>query len=74
MPEHPTSIIVESDCQVAVMSINNSVPIFSPFGTIIDDCQSILNDIQNVTIQFVKRSGNKAADCLARLSFLNQVV
>lgn len=59
------SFVVETDCLIAVQVIKNAVPIFSPFGKIIAECRSLLLSLENVFIQFVKRSVNKVADWLA---------
>lgn len=51
-----------------MFTIKNSVTIVSPFKAIIDDCRNLVLSLKNVSIHFVKLYGNRAADCLARLS------
>lgn len=62
------SYIVETDCQVIAHAIKSTRVVLSPVGVVIADCLALLNSLKNVSIQFVKRSGNKAADFLASLS------
>lgn len=62
---------MESDCQGVVNAVLKKERIYSPFGSIVDECRSILESYNNIDIVFVKRSGNKAADCLASLSSSN---
>uniref|UniRef100_A0A803P6E4 RNase H type-1 domain-containing protein n=1 Tax=Cannabis sativa TaxID=3483 RepID=A0A803P6E4_CANSA len=59
-------VVVESDCQVLVNAIQNKVTMYSPFGLIVDDCVSLMNDLRSVSLNFVKQSENKAANFLAR--------
>ncbi|KAL8146215.1 hypothetical protein AgCh_004092 [Apium graveolens] len=57
---------VESDCQVVVKAIQSREEILSPFGNTIEECREIVDELNNIDIVFVKRSGNRAADWLAR--------
>lgn len=69
--EQQASYCVESDCQLAVGAVSSRVTIYSPFGGIIDICRNLVDSMNNVSIVFVKRSGNRAADWLARSSSSN---
>lgn len=64
----PKKFTVESDCVVAVNAVLKKEKIYSPFGSVVDDCRSILRYYNNIDIVCVKRSGNRAADLLARWS------
>uniref|UniRef100_A0A803PJ47 Reverse transcriptase domain-containing protein n=1 Tax=Cannabis sativa TaxID=3483 RepID=A0A803PJ47_CANSA len=59
-------VVVESDCQVLINAIQNKVTMYYPFGLIVVDCVSLLNVLRSVTLNFVRRSANKAANFLAR--------
>ena len=57
------------------MKVNCDATMFTTdLGWIVRDLIVILFGLKNFNIQFVKRSENKAAICLARFLFLNQVV
>lgn len=45
---------VESNCLVAVNAVLKEEKIYSPFGSLIDDCRSILRCYNNIDIVFVK--------------------
>ncbi|XP_060972482.1 uncharacterized protein LOC133038374 [Cannabis sativa] len=66
----PTAVILESDCLVLVNAINSKSHILSPLGLIISDCISLIRSFSSfdISLQFVKRSGNQAANWLARSS------
>ena len=59
----------------AYVKVNHDATMFTTdLGWIVRDLIVILFGLKNFNIQFVKRSENKAAICLARFLFLNQVV
>ncbi|XP_074356412.1 uncharacterized protein LOC141696125 [Apium graveolens] len=64
--EQPASI--ETDCLTIVQAIRCSSINFSYLGRVVDECKSLLSDLQNrhVTLKFLKRSANKLAHFLAR--------
>ncbi|KAM6590959.1 hypothetical protein CsatA_013564 [Cannabis sativa] len=64
------SVVVETDSLVVVQAIQSMVNIPSPFGLQVAACRSLMADLPLVTINFVKRSVNKTAHCLARSSCL----
>ncbi|KAM6549730.1 hypothetical protein CsatB_021406 [Cannabis sativa] len=66
----PTAVLLESDCLVLVNAINSKSHILSPLGLIVSDCISLIRSFSSfdISIQFVKRSGNQAANWLARSS------
>lgn len=64
-------VVVESDCQLVVGAVIAQVPIYSPFCRIIDECRQLVALLNNIKIVFVKRSGNKVADWLARSSIIS---
>ena len=57
---------VKVNCDATMLKTN--------VGWIVRDLIVILFSLKNLNILFVKRSENKAAICLARFLFLNQVV
>uniref|UniRef100_A0A803QGE0 Reverse transcriptase domain-containing protein n=1 Tax=Cannabis sativa TaxID=3483 RepID=A0A803QGE0_CANSA len=61
---------VESDSLISVQAIHSSVVMYSGFGLIIQDCKSLLESLNNVSLRFVKRSANRAAHVVARQSRL----
>ncbi|KAM6549048.1 hypothetical protein CsatB_020724 [Cannabis sativa] len=65
-----TAVILESDCLVLVNAINSKSHILSPLGLIISYCINLIRSFSNfhISVQFVKRSGNQAANWLARSS------
>uniref|UniRef100_A0A803Q693 RNase H type-1 domain-containing protein n=1 Tax=Cannabis sativa TaxID=3483 RepID=A0A803Q693_CANSA len=63
-------VCVESDSLVSVQAINSSVVMYSAFGLIVQDCKSLLDSMNNVSLRFVKRSANRAAHVIARQSQL----
>ncbi|KAL8147598.1 hypothetical protein AgCh_005064 [Apium graveolens] len=62
--------VVESDCLVAIQSIRSSVQMRSRFGRVIDDCRRIIKGLNNMELYFIKRSANRSAHELARLSHM----
>ncbi|XP_060969742.1 uncharacterized protein LOC115713577 [Cannabis sativa] len=66
----PTRVCVETDCLVLVNAINNNRQILSPRGLIVSDCISLIRSLSmfDISVQFVKRSRNQAANWLARSS------
>ncbi|KAM6593434.1 hypothetical protein CsatA_001137 [Cannabis sativa] len=63
-----SDVEIETDSLVVVQAINGSVQMPSQFGLLIQDCQRLLSDLNNVFISFLKRSANRAAHCIARRS------
>ncbi|KAM6542084.1 hypothetical protein CsatB_006531 [Cannabis sativa] len=68
--KHWGPVEIETDSLVVVQAIQSTVEIPSPFGLQVAVCRSLLADLPLVSINFVKRSVNKAAHCLARSSCL----
>lgn len=62
-------VVVETDCLTAVQAIRSKAPLLSPFGHVIQSCRNMLEDLNTVSLFFVKRSANMAAHELARLSY-----
>ncbi|XP_031099683.1 uncharacterized protein LOC116003882 [Ipomoea triloba] len=58
------SVILETDAQVVTNAVRGGKNL-TPFGAIIDDIRSYLNDLPYVHFQFVKRSGNMVAHTVA---------
>lgn len=51
LKNHPGSMAtVETDCLTVIQAIRSSVDMVSVFGTIIQECKTLLNDMSNVTL------------------------
>ncbi|XP_065851311.1 receptor kinase-like protein Xa21 [Euphorbia lathyris] len=61
-----SQVIVQSDCLSVVQAIHSKVPNLSYFSDVIQDCLSILQDLNSVSILFIKRSANLAVHSLAK--------
>uniref|UniRef100_A0A803Q767 RNase H type-1 domain-containing protein n=1 Tax=Cannabis sativa TaxID=3483 RepID=A0A803Q767_CANSA len=66
----PAGVRLETDCLVLVNAINNTRQILSPLGLIVSNCIGLIRSLSmfHFSIQFVKQSGNQAANWLARSS------
>uniref|UniRef100_A0A803NQC8 RNase H type-1 domain-containing protein n=1 Tax=Cannabis sativa TaxID=3483 RepID=A0A803NQC8_CANSA len=62
-----SDVEIETDSLVVVQAINGSVQMPSQFGLLIQDCQSLLSELNNVFVSFVKRSANRATNQTSRL-------
>uniref|UniRef100_A0A803PGZ2 RNase H type-1 domain-containing protein n=1 Tax=Cannabis sativa TaxID=3483 RepID=A0A803PGZ2_CANSA len=63
-------VTVESDSLITVQAFWSSVNTNSPFGCCIAECKRIILDLNHVYLRFVKRSANRVAHGLARVSWL----
>uniref|UniRef100_A0A803R3Z0 RNase H type-1 domain-containing protein n=1 Tax=Cannabis sativa TaxID=3483 RepID=A0A803R3Z0_CANSA len=61
-----SNVLIETDCIAVVQAINSSVALPYVFGLFVQECQSILSILHNVSVCRVKRSANKTAHCVAR--------
>lgn len=59
---------VEMDSLVVVHAVRSSIVMKSVFGLLIEDCKRLLAELPNVCLHFVKRSANRVAHLLARIS------
>ncbi|KAL8094911.1 hypothetical protein AgCh_036428 [Apium graveolens] len=64
------SVIIESDCLVAIQSIRSSIKMRSRFGRVIEECRKMVEDSNNTKLYFIKRSANRSAHELARMSHM----
>lgn len=62
-------VIVESDSLVVIQSIRSSVSMMSYFGSIVEECRSMLKDLPDVKLLFIRRSANSVAHHIARASY-----
>ncbi|XP_062089159.1 uncharacterized protein LOC133795722 [Humulus lupulus] len=62
------SVEVETDSLLVVQALRSSMSMASYFGVVIDDCKALWKDLVSVSICFVKRSANEAANALAKAS------
>ncbi|XP_060969704.1 uncharacterized protein LOC133036942 [Cannabis sativa] len=60
------NVLIETDCIVVVQAMYSSAALLSVFNMFIQECQMILDSLNNVLISHVKRFANKAAHCVAR--------
>lgn len=59
-------IVLETDFQVLHLAILNPSPDMSNFGSIVRDCILYVKIMQNVTLQFSRRSANHTTHLLAK--------
>lgn len=60
------NVVIESDSLVVVQAIRSKVRMSSPFGAIIMECRSLLDDQNTTSVSFIRRSANMVAHELAR--------
>ncbi|XP_062116553.1 uncharacterized protein LOC133830553 [Humulus lupulus] len=63
-----TNVVVETHSLMVIQALRSNIVMTSYFWSIIDDCKLLLKDLILVSIYFVKRSANEAADALAKSS------
>lgn len=63
-----TLMIIETDCKIVVTALHNNFSAPNSLGFIIDDCNTLLRQLNFVSIVFVHRSANLVAHTLARAS------
>ena len=63
------TVILESDSLVCVQALRSGLTMDSYFGSFIQECRLLCLSLPHVSIFFVKRSANKAAHSLARVSY-----
>ncbi|KAM6587872.1 hypothetical protein CsatA_010477 [Cannabis sativa] len=61
-------VVLESDSLVSIQAIRSSLPLCSIFGNLAQDCRSLLLSMPLIKICFVKRSANRLAHVVARMS------
>uniref|UniRef100_A0A803PQB3 Reverse transcriptase n=1 Tax=Cannabis sativa TaxID=3483 RepID=A0A803PQB3_CANSA len=62
------TVELEIDSLLSVQAIRSSIPLNSVFGVLVHDCQTLLSSIPSFKIHFVKRSANRLAHVVAKLS------
>ncbi|XP_060959242.1 uncharacterized protein LOC115700001 [Cannabis sativa] len=63
-------VLIETDCLTVVQALCSHVKMISLFGNVINECKSVLKELRNVSIYFVKRSADMVAHSLARVFIL----
>ena len=63
---HLSKVVVEMDAQVVFNALHSSQFAFSPFAMLIENCQFLAINIENLVFSFVKRSANSVARTIAR--------
>uniref|UniRef100_A0A803P625 RNase H type-1 domain-containing protein n=1 Tax=Cannabis sativa TaxID=3483 RepID=A0A803P625_CANSA len=61
--------VVETDCLSVVQAIRSNLPFLSYFGSIISDCKLFLEQMRDVSVNFIRRSTKRVAHSLARASY-----
>jgi ribonuclease HI len=59
-------VIVETDAEIIVKAIQKKIFPRTMWGNVARSCARVLEDLSQVTIQWVNRKGNKVAHALAR--------
>lgn len=57
-------VIVESDCLTVIQSVRSNYTMVSYFGSIIEDCKTLLKELRSVSLLFIRRSANKVAHAI----------
>lgn len=60
-------VTVETDCLVLVQAVKSSIKMESYFGGIVNYCKTLLAEMSQMSLIFVKRSANRVAHYLARV-------
>ena len=60
-------VMIESDALELVRPINSSLMSNLVVGLIVDDCKSLVQEINECVVHFVRRSANSVAHLLARV-------
>ncbi|XP_060959189.1 uncharacterized protein LOC133030460 [Cannabis sativa] len=63
-------VYIEIDSLCVVQAIHSSIDMISLFGSVIQDCKTMLASLNNVVVSFVKRSANVVAHKFARAARL----
>uniref|UniRef100_A0A803QPV3 Reverse transcriptase n=1 Tax=Cannabis sativa TaxID=3483 RepID=A0A803QPV3_CANSA len=63
-------VYIETDSLCVVQAIHSSTDMISLFGSVIQDCKTLLASLNNVVVSFVKRSANVVAHKFARAARL----
>lgn len=62
-------VVVESDSLLVIQSIRSSVSMMSYFGSIVEECRSMLKELPEVKLLFIRRSANSVVHHIARVSY-----
>ncbi|KAL8530819.1 hypothetical protein ACS0TY_007742 [Phlomoides rotata] len=65
-----SNVLLEGDSKTVVGVIASSIPSLSSFGDYIVSCKSLIEDISNITVVFVRRDANTWAHVIARAARL----
>ena len=66
-------ITVESDSAVLVNLIHNHNSELHPLGTLIFNCQQLINSFRTCNLVHIHRGKNRVADCLAKRSIDQEI-
>ncbi|KAL8116144.1 hypothetical protein AgCh_022590 [Apium graveolens] len=62
--------IIESDCLIVVQMIRSATSMRSRLGKVIEECRVLIQELNNVTLYFIRRSANMSAHELAHVSHM----
>ncbi|KAM6545226.1 hypothetical protein CsatB_025962 [Cannabis sativa] len=63
-----SNVVIESDSLVTIQAVRSSISFSSTFGFCVTECQSLLSNLCDVDLCFIKRYANRVAHHLARAS------
>ncbi|XP_024190675.1 uncharacterized protein LOC112194687 [Rosa chinensis] len=63
------SVCIQSDCLLVVQDINGNSTNHTEYGTLIEDIQFMLQQLQQIHVSYTPRTCNKIAHRLANLAF-----
>ena len=61
-----TNVRLETDSLMVFQGIRSHVVMISYFGSVIEECKGLLNDLGSIGVYFVKRCANEVANALAK--------
>ncbi|XP_057419169.1 uncharacterized protein LOC130713418 [Lotus japonicus] len=64
-----TRVVFESDCQVLVKAWHGREKEISYFASVLADCRIIALSFESFNFSFIRRTGNQAADFVAKLAY-----
>ncbi|XP_074359806.1 uncharacterized protein LOC141699902 [Apium graveolens] len=64
------TITIESDCLVVIQLIRSATSLRSRLGKVIMECRTLVRELNNVRLYFIKRSSNMSAHKLAHVSHM----
>ncbi|XP_012830540.1 PREDICTED: uncharacterized protein LOC105951636 [Erythranthe guttata] len=66
-------VIIEGDCLQVITALQKGERDLSSFGTLVEDCLWLAQNLSSCSFSFVKRMGNKLAHAIAHLSYTDSI-